>query len=92
MIRGAVYAWAIVFLAFTASEGILMPFIMIALAIGIIFLQKWINFSWEEHSRNKRCDILEQREKRGRRFKHTWKTRLKDLWQDMLYDIKQPWE
>jgi hypothetical protein len=92
MIRGAVFAWAIVFLILSASRGIWVPFLIIILAIGVLFCKKWISYKWEEYCDNKRWEILEQREKRGRRFKHTLGTRLKDLWQDIIYEIKQPWD
>ena len=92
MIGGAIFAWAIVLLILCAGDGIWVPFLIVFVVIAVFILQKWIEFEWEEYCWRKRCEILEQREKRGRRFKHTWKTRLKDLWQDILYDIKQPWE
>ena len=87
MIRGAVFVWAIVLLFLCSGEGIWIPFVIVALAVGALFLQKWLDFKWEEHKREKAWKVIEKREKLDRRIKPSFLTRCKDLMYAVFYDI-----
>lgn len=79
------YAWTFTFLLLLSGRGWFAPILMILLGIGWVIFEKWAECAWFNYSLKKANEIIEKRNKRGKNYKKTFKTRWVNFWEDVIF-------